>query len=653
MNLRTGLDMLGYLVEPRREDEPLDEYRERLLQVGREVLNRSFLSVSAEDRPWREARQEELRGRTGDPNLQILPHPDPSVFDSTKFTYDELNTRERPFRWPLREARGEAPVFGEAEVQSGGVGSTESLSLSVADDQLYIEPGYVLIQDRLYYVYGSSQSFLQHVPPGTEETVLLPWHISTTHAHIARIIDEDSIELEGVDGHKHELRKDGTQLNFQGPHPHTHEITPVEPNGPAFAHVSPSVVSTSSENGVVGGPLPHTNTNLLPNGSFESPITDWTLSGGAARTTGEDASGNASVELAGGTLSYAITQPAFTQPTNVWLSAQAKGEVTLKLYVDGTNTVEKTWQNNATGWHSVGIGANVSSGESVNLIEISGPAGSFVDVVALRTAPAAATAEVSRNAGVYAVEVPFLRPVMVETLPDSEDHEHSQLVAPENYWDGSFVLIGEDHNHIVVDGQPQMAAGHTHTLETPTRPDNAPLYPQVRSIEDEVVNPSTSNPHVLEMRVEQGWTVARVPGGIPGYLLLTFPEGETSVEAPPADTGLFGLTPPLPADHIHVDVRRRRAGYPLIIDVRVEDENTGGIPYANLELEWMQDGANHRVTKITSFSGAASFEIPTDRMQSSLILHFAAEGVTKSQTVDLLGFGEPGGYGFDYGEAVM
>ena len=166
------MDLLGALIDPRAPGEPLYAYRERLGQVAGALTQRRLAPAGA---AWTEAREEELAGRLGT-GVQLADGSDDAGLiaeaESRLLTYDNLEERSGPLRWPSLDARGERPQYGAAETAQGGVASPESLAPASTGGQLYVQAGYVLAEDRLYYVPADLQTTAFYLPPGTTKTVV-------------------------------------------------------------------------------------------------------------------------------------------------------------------------------------------------------------------------------------------------------------------------------------------------------------------------------------------------------------------------------------------------------------------------------------------------------------------------------------------------
>jgi hypothetical protein len=97
------------------------------------------------------------------------------------------------------------------------------------------------------------------VPSGTEETVIVPWHIESQHAHRIETKNEDEVRLVGADGHEHVIRADGyaesEQVSYSpagsGRSEHTHEIEQVNVEGPVFAQTRPHAPTSNTGGGTL------------------------------------------------------------------------------------------------------------------------------------------------------------------------------------------------------------------------------------------------------------------------------------------------------------------------------------------------------------------------------------------------------------------
>lgn len=234
-NIQTPLDLFGQLIDPRHEGEPLYAYKERLAHVAEAMLHRD-LSPSGEKPSWVEAREQELEGRVGQRVDLVAGGEDAELIEEgeTKtLNYENLEDREGPFRWPEASMRGVRPYYGWAESEKGGVSVPGSLLLHEREDGAYMQPGYVDTEDGYYYVGARLESTAFHLPPGTEETVLVPWDIKSNHPHRIVVVDEDTVALE-ADDHTHHVSYLGEQLAFMGSGVHEHDITRREPHGNVF-----------------------------------------------------------------------------------------------------------------------------------------------------------------------------------------------------------------------------------------------------------------------------------------------------------------------------------------------------------------------------------------------------------------------------------
>jgi hypothetical protein len=97
------------------------------------------------------------------------------------------------------------------------------------------------------------------VPSGTEETVIVPWHIESQHPHQIEAKSEDEVRLVGADGHEHVIRADGyaepEQVSYSeagsGRAQHTHEIEQVGAQGPVFAQTRPHAPTSRAGGGTL------------------------------------------------------------------------------------------------------------------------------------------------------------------------------------------------------------------------------------------------------------------------------------------------------------------------------------------------------------------------------------------------------------------
>jgi hypothetical protein len=524
-NLLTPLDMMGELIDPRAEDEPLHEYKDRLSDVAGALATRSFANIPGEQ-SWREAREQELQGRVGTSVDLTAAYGDAELIeqaDDQALTWDSISDRKGPIRWPRIEARGRPPRFGAGTAAGpGGAATPDTLR---PDGRLTLEPGYVLSGGELWYVPGELNTLSFQLPPSTNESVLVPWQIFSGHGH--RIVPQSETELKLVagDGHEHVIEavrgEDPTQTGYNssstGPGTHTHSINVASVSGPAFAQTRPQAPTSNTG----GGPL---------------------------------------------------------------------------------SVADKT---------SIGPGRPV--------------------------------------------KVPRLEAQTVTTQQTNDvNHAHSVLVSPHDYWSGDFLLVGTDHMHKVRDWVVEESLGHTHVVDKPTIPDTRPLIPRLTKYENDRLLEASNSPYVLNVRIEKGWPVASAPQGFSGQLLLGY-DGGSRVEPPKEflasrdSSTVLGLGPDSGCARLRTDVAEARAGSPIELYVRAEDQYTGGIAGTAVSLSW--DGGSRSQTQHTDRQGRASYHIPTEAGKNTYTLTIEAQnGTTRQLVVELDVFGERGGYGIDWGD---
>lgn len=522
------MDMLGELIDPRHDDEPLYKYKDRLSEVADAMLQRD-LTPEPGSESWKKQREKELEGRVGETLTLIDGSGDTGLIeqaDQKVLTYDNVEEREGPIRWPDLEPRGVRPRYGYAENPKGGVASPESLRLREAARQVVADSGYVLADGILYYVPGRLNVITYSLPAGTEKTVLAPWQIQSEHPHRIVAEDESAVRLIGADGHEHRvaLQKEGpAQIGYDaaesGRSNHSHLITPVDANGPVFAATTPEVMYTgqgyTSENG--------------------------------------------------------------------------------KTSADG-----------------------------------------FLPVASGRAFP-----------------VPHLQAVEVTTDPDQTGHAHTAKVSPHDYWSGSFLLPGDNHSHRVENWSVKKTAGHAHTLPEPDVPEARALVPRLVSYEGDRMFEHSQSPHVLNISIEDGWTVAEVPGGFSGQLVLGFETGRAlSVPVPDTDSDrtTIGVGPKEAASQLYVEILQARAGFDIVLRVRAEDSYTGGVPNHRVCAKWTMGGSDRSVEAYTDETGETLLHVPTEEGTTSYDVEVCGDnGLSQMVHVELDYLGEPGGYGIDYG----
>ena len=244
---------------PRAEDEPLSEYKGRLSDVAEAMAKRSFVGGPNEP-SWREAREKELEGRVGDTVKLVDGSEDTELIgeaDGRALTWDNILDRSGAIRWPAVEPRGKSARYGVGQAAKGGVASPESLRPT--EDSLRLEPGYVLVEEDLWYVPGDLDAGSLQVPSGTEKTVIVPWHIESQHPHRIEAKSADEVRLVGADGHEHVIHADGyaqpEQVAYSeagsGRAQHTHDIEQVNVEGPVFAQTRPHAPTSNTGGGTL------------------------------------------------------------------------------------------------------------------------------------------------------------------------------------------------------------------------------------------------------------------------------------------------------------------------------------------------------------------------------------------------------------------
>jgi hypothetical protein len=240
--------MLGGLIDPRREEETLAEYKGRLSTVAEEVLNRD---LSPEEGSWRADREKELEGRLGTSVSLISGEDDDQLRDQAEgnlITYDNIGDRTGSFRWPELQPQGEQPRYGYGKTSGGGV-ATSAVLEPISEGRLKGEPGYVVAEGAVHYVPADLNTTNFYLPPGTDKTVLPPWHIQSSQAHRIEVVSANSLRLVGEDGHEHVVRRGGTQESYDpagsGRPEHTHAVKQIDASGPAFAQTRPHNPTTA------------------------------------------------------------------------------------------------------------------------------------------------------------------------------------------------------------------------------------------------------------------------------------------------------------------------------------------------------------------------------------------------------------------------
>ena len=251
--------MLGGLIDPRAEDEPLHEYKDRLADVAQAMAKRSFTDLPGEP-SWREAREQELEGRLGTDVQLVDASDDPDLIeeaDDRALTWDNITEREGQIRWPAVEPRGKSARHGVGQAKKGGVATSDALQMRGSG--LELEPGYVLVENELWYVPGELRVISLNVPSGTESTVLVPWQIRSQHAHRAEVKSESEVRLVGADGHEHVVEaargEEPRQVAYNEAGSlrsgHEHEITHVQVRGPVFLQTRPAAPTSNTGGGTL------------------------------------------------------------------------------------------------------------------------------------------------------------------------------------------------------------------------------------------------------------------------------------------------------------------------------------------------------------------------------------------------------------------
>jgi len=191
---------------------------------------------------WREARQQELAAHLGTEVLLQPAGEDPRLLDRAEkqlFTYESLEERGGAFRWPETNASGPAALYNWSVPSKGGVAAPGSLPLSEsADGRLQHGPGYVWSEGALWYVPARPERAVFPLPPGTTETVVIPWQIESRHAHRIEIESEAKLRLV-ASGHEHVIRR--TEEGWaQESGPHQHAMTAISTKGPASMSTRPA-----------------------------------------------------------------------------------------------------------------------------------------------------------------------------------------------------------------------------------------------------------------------------------------------------------------------------------------------------------------------------------------------------------------------------
>jgi hypothetical protein len=249
--------------------------------------------------------------------------------------------------------------------------------------------------------------------------------------------------------------------------------------------------------------------------------------------------------------------------------------------------------------------------------------------------------------------VPNLHTETVTTEPDSTGHQHEVLLSPHEYWSGDFTLPGEGHTHQVEDWVVQEAGGHQHVVNKPTIPDNRALIPRLTRYEGKRLLEESESPFVMNVHIDQGWTVASVPEGLSGQLLLGV---ETGGEVDPPTEAIedatesvtLGLGPDGGCDNIRMNVGQARAGAPILLHVRAEDKYSGGLEKEEVTLTW--DGGSRSLSRYTNERGWAVFEVPLrDGKVGYTVTATAEGGCSLQRTITIDALEDLDGYGVEWG----
>lgn len=229
-NLLTPIDMLGSLIEPRREGEDLLSYRRRVLRVARVAYHRDM-----SDPEWLAYRTEELSARLG-VDVELRPAYDDAELlaaaSERLLTWDRVEERELlPAMRPM--AAGRYTLYNMAPAVGSGVGSYLDLELFEDEERRVVAtPGMVVIEGQVWYIPARPVRLIFRLPPGTTETAVLPLWIHSDHGHRLVPLSPTRLLMEAED-HTHELLlRDGIWRVEGGPH--SHEVRPVKVEGPAF-----------------------------------------------------------------------------------------------------------------------------------------------------------------------------------------------------------------------------------------------------------------------------------------------------------------------------------------------------------------------------------------------------------------------------------
>jgi hypothetical protein len=331
-------------------------------------------------------------------------------------------------------------------------------------------------------------------------------------------------------------------------------------------------------------------------------------------------------------------------------------EGTLRLVGEDGHLHEVNRDGTQQSYDEAGSGRS-SHGHQITVIDASGPAFAQTRPYVPHTAEARATSvTLNAQSGVSPApgrpfKVPFLEAKTVETESDNTGHTHKVKVSPHDYWSGTFSLPGDSHNHRVEDWAVTTEAGHTHTISEPTVPQVRTLVPRLVAYEDRLLKSEVQSPFALNMEMNQGWIEATCATGFSEQIVLGFETGGRVQVPPPEErSGTVGLGPKKDPDHFNLSVRQSRVGFDLVVEARVEDEYTGGVPHQAVTARWnLSADTPSSVDFYTEEDGVAEVRIPTDPNQLSYTVEFTTGSVVRTETFELDSLGQQGGYGIDYG----
>lgn len=239
-NILTPLDMIGSMVTPRFEGEPLSVYRNRVLQVAGVIAKRD-----GSERTWLEEREQELSGRTGY-SVKLFPGAnDPELLDQAEkslFTYNSLADWEGLFTWPEKSVSGEFTLYNRVGPTGSGVASANDLRPVFDKDtgRYHLTPGYIIVDSCVWYIPADLKRLRFDLPDNTTQTVIIPYQIFTDHPHRIDIIDRQTLQLV-ADDHTHDIQLleegwvfiDYTDLGG-GPAEHDHDMHKINADGGVF-----------------------------------------------------------------------------------------------------------------------------------------------------------------------------------------------------------------------------------------------------------------------------------------------------------------------------------------------------------------------------------------------------------------------------------